>query len=56
MRPTATHISVFHNRNDDILKELKHNPHWTIFINIKPTGFNISTEFNETVNKKFGKN
>jgi hypothetical protein len=26
MRPTATHISMFHNRNDDVLKELKTEP------------------------------
>jgi hypothetical protein len=48
--PTAIHNSMYHNRNDGILKELKE------FINIKPNGLNILTEFNETVNKKFGKN
>jgi hypothetical protein len=48
MRPAAKCTWIGHKRRESILKELKENSYCTQLRNIKPVGFNISTQCKET--------
>jgi hypothetical protein len=51
MKPTAKYSWIGHKKEVKTrayYKNYKQKPYWTTFQNIKPTGFNMATEYEET--------